>query len=180
MVSTGMFRRVDTLGRVVLPVDLRRKLRWRQSSLIEVFSAPDNVICLKKYATMGADHELAQNFAESMSQASKCTVCVSDMDQIIAVAGAGDVKTSLLKKDISDELEKAIEGRKKVVTGRVPIIASDEPDYNAYSHTLINPIISKGDALGAVVLLSKDTDMDDSMALLANAAALFLSDALAM
>jgi AbrB family transcriptional regulator (stage V sporulation protein T) len=178
MTATGIVRRVDDLGRVVVPKELRRKLKWRSGAPVEIFTAPDGIICLKKYTSMGEDSVLAQKLVESMAQSTKCVVCVCDMDRIIAVAGSG-TKSQLMDKDISPELENAINARKVLVSERMPIIISLESDYNVYPHVVIAPIVSSGDAEGAVVLSSKDT-LGDNEVMLARTVALFLSEQLAI
>ena len=177
MTATGIVRRIDDLGRVVIPKELRRKLKWRNGAPVEVFTANDGIVCLKKYTSMGEDSILAQKLADSMAQASKCVVCVTDMDRVIAVAGCP--KSQFMDKDISVELENAINGRKLLVTERMPIVISLEPDCS-YTHAAVVPIISEGDAEGAVIILSKDDGIGENEVLLAKTVSLFLSDHLAV
>ena len=124
---------------------------------------------------MGEDSILAQKLADSMAQASKCVVCVTDMDRVIAVAGCP--KSQFMDKDISVELENAISARKPIVTERMPIIISLEPDFN-YTHAAISRIISEGDTEGAVVILSKDDGVGENEVLLAKTVSMFLGDRL--
>ena len=176
MTATGLVRRIDDLGRFVVPKELRRKLRWHSGAQVEVFTAPDGIICLKKFSSMGEDRALAQKMADSMAQASKCIVCVSDMDRIIAAAGGA--KSQLMDKDISRELESAISARKLLISKRMSIVVSLETN-NAYPYAVVAPIVSGGDTEGAVVMLSKDTEMGDNEAMLARTAALLLGEWLA-
>ena len=80
MIATGIVRRIDDLGRVVIPKELRRKLRWHAGAPVEVFTDADGTVFLRKYSTIGEGHVLAQKLADSMAQASKCVVCVSDIN----------------------------------------------------------------------------------------------------
>ena len=177
MTATGIVRRIDDLGRIVVPKELRRKLKWRPGAPVEIFTAPDGIICLKKYTSIGEDSALAQKLADSIAQASKCVVCVSDMDKIIAVAGCA--KAQLMDRDISQELENAINARKLLVSERMPIVISLDSEC-VYPHAVIAPIVSEGDAEGAVMMLSKDTGMGDNEVTLARTAAMFLGNQLAV
>ena len=179
MTSTGIVRRVDHLGRLVIPKELRRRLRWRDGAPVEVFTASDGIVCLKKYTSMGEDSITAQKLADSVSQATKYTVCVSDMDRMIAVAGSTAVKSQLMEKDISMELEKAIDARKPLIAECMPIIITLGKD-SGYSHAAIAPIICEGDTEGAVVIVSNDMKIDENALMHAKAAALFLADRLAV
>ena len=152
MTATGIVRRIDDLGRVVVPKELRRKLRWRPGSPVEIFTAADGIICLKKYTSMGEGRALAQKLADSMAQTIKGIIAVSDMDQIIAVAGGS--KAQLIDKDISKELENAINARKLMVSKNMPLIISLDHDYDSYPLAVIAPIVSKGDAVGAIMILA--------------------------
>ena len=176
MVATGIVRRIDHLGRVVIPMELRRKLRWRSGAPVEIFTASDGIICLRKFSTMGEDKELSKKLAESMAQASKCIACISDMDKIIAVAGCS--KALFLGKEISKELENAINARKVLVSEHMLI--TDDHYCNAYPNTVIAPIAPAGDVEGAVVLIAKDAGISDKEVMLARAAALFLANQLSI
>ena len=170
MTATGIVRRIDDLGRVVIPKELRRKLKWRPGAPVEIFTAPDGIVSLKKYTYMGEDSILAQKLADSMAQSSKCVVMVTDMDQVIAASGSA--KAQLLEKSISVELENAIHARNILVIDGMHV-ATDCP---VYPHAIIAPIVSGGDAEGAVVMLSKDTGFGDNEVMLAKTMALFLSN----
>ena len=119
---------------------------------------------MKKYTSMGEDSVLAQKLAESMAQSSKCVVMVTDMDRVIAVAGCP--KSQLMDKDISIELENAINARKLLVSERMPIAISLESDH-VYQHTSVAPIVTEGDAEGAVVMMSNDKSIGEDEIMLA-------------
>jgi len=180
LTATGIVRRIDDLGRVVVPKELRRKLRWRPGSPVEIFTAADGIICLKKYTSMGEGKALAQKLADSMAQTIKNIIAVSDMDQIIAVAGGGGAKTQLIDKEISKELENAINARKLMVSDHMPLVISLDSDGDSYPHAVIAPIVSEGDAVGAIMIMSKDTDIGESEIMLARTSAHFLADQLAI
>jgi len=173
--ATGIVRRIDDLGRVVIPKEIRRTLRIREGDPLEIFTDREGEIILKKYSPIGELGTFAKEYAESLAQNSGHITCIVDKDQIIAVSGG--TKKDLLEKHISSELEKAINGRNVVVatrneSGFIPIL--EEDDESMYTHQLITPIISEGDVLGAIVLLSPDKKMGELEGKLAQTAAGFL------
>ena len=156
MKATGIVRRIDDLGRVVIPKEIRRTLRIREGDPLEIFTDREGEIILKKYSPIGELSSFARQYAESLSQTMGCLVCVSDMDQLIAAAGAG--KKELQEKYLSRPLQKILEDREQVVAAAgdkkfVKIINDQEEDYE---YEAICPIICEGDVIGGVILLAKD------------------------
>lgn len=176
MKATGIVRRIDDLGRVVVPKEIRRTLRIREGDPLEIFTDREGEIILKKYSPIGELGTFAGQYAESMAQTMGCLVCVTDRDHIIAAAGTG--KKDYDGKPISKQLEAIIEDRKHQVAGKedrdfVKITLDDNSDYQTQA---IGTIISEGDAIGAVVLCSKDekSKSGDTQEKLAMTAAGFL------
>lgn len=156
MKATGIVRRIDDLGRVVVPKEIRRTLRIREGDPLEIFTDREGEIILKKYSPIGEMGAFARLYADSMAQASGRIVCITDRDQIIAVAGGG--KREFLGKEISRQLDEIIEGREFRVAEKndkkfVKITNDGEEDFASQT---ISPIICEGDAIGAVMLLDKD------------------------
>ena len=175
MKATGIVRRIDDLGRVVIPKEIRRTLRIREGDPLEIFTDREGEIILKKYSPIGELGNFAREYADSLSQTAGHITCIVDKDQIIAVSGGA--KRELLDKHISTAMEKTINGRNTVISSRndpgfVPVLEDDAEDI--YSHELITPIISEGDVLGAIVFLSPDKRMGDVESKLAQTAAGFL------
>lgn len=175
MKATGIVRRIDDLGRVVIPKEIRRTLRIREGDPLEIFTDREGEIILKKYSPIGELGTFAKEYAESLAKNSGHITCVVDKDQIIAVAGGA--KKELMEKHISTALEKTINNRVVIQASRgdtnfVPIL--EEEDEGIYSNELIAPIISEGDVLGAVVFLSPDKKMGEVEDKLAQTAAGFL------
>lgn len=175
MKATGIVRRIDDLGRVVIPKEIRRTLRIREGDPLEIFTDREGEIILKKYSPIGELGNFAKEYAESLAQSSGHITCIVDKDQIIAVSGAA--KKDFMEKHISSELETAINSRNTITatrneTGFVPIL--DDEDESHYSYQLITPIISEGDVLGAIVMLSPDKKMGEVEGKLAQTAAGFL------
>ena len=150
MKATGIVRRIDDLGRVVIPKEIRRTLRLREGTPLEIFTDREGEIILKKYSPMVELAAFAVQYAEAMAQSTGLMVCIADRDQIIAVSGGP--KKEYYQKTISRALELAVSERQNICAARgekafIPI-TSDE--------VVIVPILSEGDAIGAVILLSRE------------------------
>ena len=87
MKATGIVRRIDDLGRVVIPKEIRRTLRIREGDPLEIFTDREGEIILQKYSPIGELGEFAKHYAEALSQTSGHIACITDRDQIIAIAG---------------------------------------------------------------------------------------------
>ena len=155
MKATGIVRRIDDLGRVVIPKEIRRTMRIRESDPLEIFTSHEGEIILKKYSPIGEMGTFAKQYAEAMAQITGQMVAIADRDQFIAVAGNG--KKDLLAKSVSRELENLMTERETLVAMKNEksfiAISFDEEDYNTQ---VIVPIICEGDVIGAVLILSKD------------------------
>lgn len=173
--ATGIVRRIDDLGRVVIPKEIRRTLRIREGDPLEIFTDREGEIILKKYSPIGELGAFAKEYAESLAQTAGHIACIVDKDQIIAISGGA--KRDFLEKHISPQLEKQINSRNQLIASRneqsfVPVF--EEEQDGVYNHELVMPIISEGDVLGAVLLLSNDKKMGDVENKLAQTAAGFL------
>ena len=116
MKATGIVRRIDDLGRVVIPKEIRRTLRLREGTPLEIFTDREGEIILKKYSPMVELAAFAGQYAEAMSQATGLIVCITDRDQVIAVSGGA--RKELLQKAISPSLERVIGERQVVQSGK--------------------------------------------------------------
>ncbi|MCL2188629.1 MAG: stage V sporulation protein T [Defluviitaleaceae bacterium] len=175
MKATGIVRRIDDLGRVVIPKEIRRTLRIREGDPLEIFTDREGEIILKKYSPIGELGNFAKEYADSLSQSSGHITCIVDKDQIIAVSGGA--KKEFLDKSISNALERTINARAILSAHRndpsfVPILENDDP--KNYANQLVAPIIAEGDVLGAIVFLSPDKKMGEVEGKLAQTAAGFL------
>ena len=113
MKATGIVRRIDDLGRVVIPKEIRRTLRVREGTPLEIFTDREGEIILKKYSPMVELTAFATQYAEAMAQSTGMLVCITDRDQVIAVSGGP--KRDMLQKMISRQLEQVIHEREAVV-----------------------------------------------------------------
>ena len=156
MKATGIVRRIDDLGRVVIPKEIRRTLRLREGTPLEIFTDREGEIILKKYSPMMELNAFAGQYADAMAQSTGLMVCITDRDQVIAAAGGA--KKDLLQKPISKQLEHVIQERTTIQAGKddrtyTPIAAEDVEGVTAQ---VIAPIICEGDAIGAVILMSRE------------------------
>ncbi len=178
MKATGIVRRIDELGRVVIPKEIRRTLRIREGDPLEIFTDREGQIILKKYSPIGELNEFAQEYCDSLYESTNYTTMISDRDFIIAIAGGS--KKEYLDKRISPELEKLIENRTGFLTddNNKPIkITYEDSNIEKYSAQVIAPIVMQGDPIGSVILISKEpnTVMGKLEMKLAETAAGFLS-----
>ncbi len=156
MKATGIVRRIDDLGRVVVPKEIRRTLRIREGDPLEIFTDRQGEIILKKYSPIGEMSIFAKEYAESLASTLGCTVCITDLDQVVAAAGYG--KKELQDKFISKRLENALSSREQILASYgdkkyVPLTEETGEDFAAQ---VVHPIICEGDVLGSVVLLDKN------------------------
>ena len=179
MKATGIVRRIDDLGRVVIPKEIRRTLRIREGDPLEIFTDREGEVRLKKYSRIGELHEFAQEYAEALNEVVGHIALIADRDAIISVAGAP--KKDYLEKKVSSYLEKIMEEKKVVLLSKqdapkIMSITADEDGEANYSAQVVAPVISLGDPIGAVVLLSKEANakMGELELKLANTAASFL------
>lgn len=155
MKATGIVRRIDDLGRVVIPKEIRRTLRIREADPLEIFTDREGEIILKKYSPIGEMGTFAKQYAESLAQVSGHITLISDRDQFIAVAGG---MKNLLGKNISSQLENVIEKRQLLMAGREEraFVTMTEGEEAEYEQEVICPIICEGDVIGSVILLNAD------------------------
>jgi AbrB family transcriptional regulator (stage V sporulation protein T) len=154
MKATGIVRRIDDLGRVVIPKEIRRTLRIREGDPLEIFVDRDGEVILKKYSPIGELGEFAKEYAESLSESTGHIAMISDRDTFIAVAGAS--KKEYLDKAIGNLLETCMENRKIIlepVSGTYEILRDNNETISSF---VAAPIVAGGDPIGTVVLLSKE------------------------
>ena len=178
MKATGIVRRIDDLGRVVIPKEIRRTMRIREGDPLEIFTDRDGEVILKKYSPIGELNEFANEYCESLHESTKYIAIISDRDHIIAVAGGS--KKEFLDKRISPELERIMESRTTHlanVSDKVIRLFYDDESFTEYTAQAIAPIIAQGDPIGTVILASKEPDavMGETEVKLIETAAGFLS-----
>ncbi len=179
MKATGVVRRIDDLGRVVIPKEIRKTLRIKEGDPLEIFTDREGQVILKKYSPIGELSEFATGYAETLAKTTGHIACITDKDTIIAVSGGS--KKEFLEQDVSSELEKLMD-EKEIYTSKensdmaMPITKNDKND-KKYNSQIVYPIISNGDTIGTVILMSKDTNtkMNEVEKKVAQSAATFLA-----
>ncbi len=153
MKATGIVRRIDDLGRVVIPKEIRRTMRIREGDPLEIFTESGGTVVFKKYSPIGELGEFAKQYAESLTKTSGMAACISDKDAIIAVSGIS--KKELGDKKISPELEKIMDNKTVFVAdgdcNGINVVENNEN----YKAGVAAPIIYDGDGIGTVVLIAK-------------------------
>lgn len=155
MKATGIVRRIDDLGRIVIPKEIRRTLHIREADPLEIYTDREGQIILKKYSPIGEMLNFAKQYAESLAQVSGHVVLIADRDQFIASAGG---YRQLVNQPISKQLEEKNNNRETILASRGDrnfVNISDEAGTD-YQHQAIAPIICEGDIIGSVVLLEND------------------------
>ena len=171
MKATGIVRRIDDLGRIVIPKEIRRTLRIRERDALEIFTDRDGEVILKKYSPIADLEDFAQEYAESLFESTQHTCLITDRDTYIAVAGVG--RKAYMNKAISEDVSEVLEERKvfsSAQAGRTLTIPGFED-----AHQVVVPIIHEGDVAGSVMLVSKDKELGDLEITLCQTAADFLA-----
>ena len=167
MKATGIVRRVDDLGRIVIPKEIRRTLRIREGDPLEIYTEKDGGVIFRKYSPMGDLQEFAAQMCEAIGAGTGHMAAVSDRDAIIALHGAP--KRELMDKPNSPELDRLMEQRThyRYNPGDPPVSPTDSND--KYRLGVASPILSQGDLMGCVMLLMGEdsapvTDTDQKLA----------------
>lgn len=174
MKATGIVRRIDDLGRVVIPKEIRRTMRIREGDPLEIYTDNDGEVIFKKYSPIGELSHFATQYAEVLSKTSGHPVLIADRDRIVAFSGIPRKDAS--ERRISPELESALEQRKIYVADN---LANTLPAIDGFERgaSVAVPILAAGDITGAVILLMPDTPVlpGDTEMKLTTAAANFLA-----
>ena len=156
MKATGIVRRIDDLGRVVVPKEIRKTLRIKEGTPMEIYTDRQGEIILKKYSPIGELYIFAKEYTEALFQTTGFTACITDRDQVVAAAGPGS--RELMGKSISRELEKVIAERstKSFNAGERKKIPITENQKEMRNSGIIQPVVSSSDAIGTVILIGKN------------------------
>ena len=151
MKATGIVRRVDDLGRIVIPKEIRRTLKIREGDPLEIYTEKDGGVIFRKYSPMGDLQDFASQICEAIGANTGSIAAVADRDSIIALSGAP--KRELMDKPNSAELDRLMEQRKhyRYRQGDALIRAAEGSD--KYHLGVAAPILSQGDLMGCVMLL---------------------------
>ncbi|MHA6252901.1 stage V sporulation protein T [Oceanobacillus sp. CAU 1775] len=172
MKATGIVRRIDDLGRVVIPKEIRRTLKIREGDPLEIFVDRDGEVILKKYSPISELGQFAQEYAEALFESLKTPVLICDRDDVIAVAGKS--KKEFLNKTIGTDITKAIESRSQLMkTEKESIEVLQNKELTLSSYCLV-PIIANGDPIGCILLFSEEAKLTEMEQKVSETAAVFL------
>jgi AbrB family transcriptional regulator (stage V sporulation protein T) len=160
MKATGIVRRIDDLGRVVIPKEIRRTMRIREGDPLEIYTDKDGEVIFKKYSLMGGLTDFAAQMCETLNKTTGHVCVITDRDACIAVSGAP--RRELLDKRLGEGLERVLEGRKiyQHQPGETPMPVSDEGGKLMVSCAA--PILAEGDVLGCVLFAAEEGDLTAS------------------
>lgn len=172
MKATGIVRRIDDLGRVVIPKEIRRTLRIREGDALEIFTDSQGGVIFKKYSPVGELSTFAGQYAEVLSRTAGLPTLISDRDHIVAAAGVS--RKEYLERRVTPELEECMQSRRPFVSnGKDDFLPVEGMDRTA---SVVCPILASSDVTGAVVLLLDDAqaEPEETKVKLAQVAAAFL------
>jgi AbrB family transcriptional regulator (stage V sporulation protein T) len=164
IINTNNVRRLDDLGRVVIPKEIRRQLRWGEGDPLEIYINEERQLILKKYSPIGELGDFAKEYADSLYESTGHIALIGDRDEWVAEKGSRE--DSYLNKKLPEDIQYLMEQRKVELS----------------SYRVVVPIIVEGDVVGVVMLLSrfKETVMSDMEVKIAEVAAGFLAKQLEM
>lgn len=157
MKNTGIVRRMDDLGRIVIPKEIRKTLRIKDGESLEIFLSNDNIV-LKKYSPMELFSDFYSYYVESIYTEIGNNVLIVDRDQVVAFSG--DLKKEYINMVISSELDNIINKRNMIFSKKKKKISFINGSYVEASF-VVSPIITGSDVLGAVIIFCTNSDIDD-------------------
>ncbi len=149
MKATGIVRRIDDLGRIVIPKEIRRTLRIKEGDPLEIFTDREGEVIFKKYSPIGELQSFANEYAETLQKTSSMPIFICDRDAIIAVSGAS--KKEYLDRKISKGLENIAESRSLYIKSAANEAIALTNDGGTHYVNCAMPILSEGDVVGCVV-----------------------------
>lgn len=158
MKATGIVRRIDDLGRIVIPKEIRRTMRIREGDPLEIFTSREGEVIFKKYSMMGDLSDFAGQLCDTLNRTTGRTAVITDRDSCIAVCGAP--RREVMQKPISQALEHVMEARRvyqhKDGETKIPLCADGGPYYLETAA----PILSEGDVIGCVLFVDGEDRLD--------------------
>ena len=152
MKSTGVVRRIDDLGRIVLPKEIRKTLRIREGESLEIYTNEEEII-LKKFTSASDLKEISQSLIDTIASTIKSNIFIADRDNIIA--GSGALKKEFIDRSISNNLENILLNNEKV--SKYSISYNDIINSDEFLDCLVCPILSDGEVVGLVLIIDIHT-----------------------
>lgn len=149
MKATGIVRRIDDLGRIVIPKEIRRTLRIKEGDPLEIYTDREGEVIFKKYSPIGELQSFASEYADTLQKTSSMPIFICDRDEIIAVSGAS--KKEYMDRRISKGLEEIVESRSFYIRGNGQETVAVASDGGSHYVNCAMPILSEGDVIGCVI-----------------------------
>ena len=149
MKATGIVRRIDNLGRVVIPLEIRRTLHIREGDPREIYTAGGGEVVFKKYSPIGEMADVAERMAAALAKKTPYGVAICDQERYVAAAGAGHAQ--IVDRKIGSGMEKVLDTRRSYLRdgGDGVPLTEDDPSRTA---AMVLPVIAAGDIAGGVIL----------------------------
>jgi AbrB family transcriptional regulator (stage V sporulation protein T) len=158
MKATGIVRRIDDLGRVVIPKEIRRTMRIREGDPLEIYTSGEGEVVFKKYSPMGEMNQMADEYAQVLHKIGGLPVVICDKDRVVAVAGIP--KKEMVERRVSPMLEHMMQNRKIIQDSDVKI----KPVEGVDRYALVSyPIISSSDVCGAVMYVASEKETESNI-----------------
>ena len=174
MKATGIVRRIDDLGRVVIPKEIRRVFRIREGDALEIFTSRDGEVIFKKYSPVGEMSSFSTQYAETLYKICQMAVIITDRDNVIACAGTS--KKEYMERKLSEDFDAIMNGRSLFSdSDRTKMISVTEGASSYVRYAM--PIVTDGDVVGCIASLYQEGDkgdVNDAEAKLIQTAASFL------
>lgn len=155
MKATGIVRRIDDLGRVVIPKEIRRTMRIREGDPLEIYTEKDGEVIFKKYSPIGELGDFALTYAETLNKTSGTPTVITDRDNIIAVSGVS--KKEFLEKRVSSDIENLMSEKESFTSKGLDSGVSIVEGIDNCNAGVVIPIVSEGDTIGSVIFVQKDS-----------------------
>lgn len=163
MKATGIVRRIDDLGRVVIPKEIRNTFHIRESDPLEIYTGDSGEVIFKKYSAIGEIPNFASKFAELLQKEINSPILITDRNKIIAVSGAS--KSEFSGKSITKEVESLLEKRSTFIQKNQPNITIIPVENASLTAVIISPIITNGDLSGSIIALKSDSKTNPDLAI---------------
>lgn len=161
MKATGIIRRIDELGRVVIPKEIRRNFKIREREPLEFFVDRNGEVILKKYSPIGELGSFVHAYADSLHDVMGYIACIADRDKVIAASGAPEKE--FVNRPFSAAVEQVIQTRRSVLIHDTGVheyyLNASEENASKFAAEAIAPIICDGEVIGAVIMGTKDRDV---------------------
>ena len=151
MKATGIVRRIDDLGRVVIPKEIRRTMRIREGDPLEIYTDREGGVIFKKYSQLGDVTDFAVQLCDTLSRVAGSPLVITDRDNCIAAGGVP--RREVVDKRVSARVEQIMEGRQSFRASGQPVYLCDGSE--KYRVLVAVPILSEGDVLGCVLFISE-------------------------